>query len=491
MTSRCPISSLSFPHAAFLTGFRMLKLQLSLLLLSVTPLIAAADDAKPADGQPVSKVSYYRHVRPILQRHCSGCHQPAKQGGKLQLISFDSFVKGGEAGPSFVAGKPDESRIVEYISGEKPEMPLNAEPLSKTQVETIRNWILQGATDDTPATARDDVSTTKPPVYAQSPVITSLDFSPDSTLLAVSGYHEVLLHKADGSEPVARLVGRSPKINSIRFSPDGTKLAIAGGAPSLFGEIQVWDVAKKELIRSDTVGIDTLYGGCFNDDGTLLAFGTFDNRVRVIQVTDGKQVMAMDAHSDLVYGTAFSLKNDHVISVSRDMSMKLTELKTSQFIDNITSITPGALKGGLMTVERHPKEEQLLIGGADGEPKLYKIFRTQARQIGDDFNRLRGYAKLPGRIVSVDFNADGTRFVVGSSNATSGAARIYKTDADQPLLELKGHSAGVFAVAFRPDGKQVVTGGLDGVVRLFDAETGALVKEFVPVTITPALAGVN
>ena len=447
---------------------------------------AAAEDAKPE--QPV-KVSFYRHVRPILQRHCSGCHQPSKQGGNLQLISFETFFKGGDGGASFLAGKPDESLIVKQISGEKPEMPLNADPLSAKQVETIRNWIAQGGTDDTPAAAKDDVSSTKPPVYTASPVITALAFSPDSTLLAVSGYHEVVLHKADGSEPAGRLIGRSPRINSIRFSPDGTKLAAAGGAPSLFGEIQFWDIVKRELVRSDTVGFDTLYGACFNDDGSLLSFGTFDNRVRAIQVADGKQVMSMDAHADLVYGTAFSLKNDHVISVSRDMSMKLTELKTSQFVDNITSITPGALKGGVMVVQRHPKEEQLLIGGADGEPKLYKIFRTQARQIGDDFNRLRSYTKLPGRVVSVNFNADGSRFVVGSSNATSGAARIYKTDTEAPLYELKGHTAGVFAVAFRPDGKHVATGGLDGIVRLFDAETGALVKEFVPVTITPAVAG--
>jgi WD40 repeat protein len=461
-------------------------LAVSIFFASGLP-IALADEAK-SEPKPVS---YYRQVRPILQRHCSGCHQPAKQGGKLQLISFELFQKGGENGASFKAGKPDESLIVQYISGEKPEMPLNADPLSKTQVETIRNWIAQGATDDTPAAARDDVSTTKPPVYTSAPVITALSYSKDSSLLAVSGYHEVLLHKADGSEAVGRLVGRSPRINSIRFSPDGTKLAVAGGAPALFGEIQFWDVAKKELIRSDTMGVDTLYGASFNDDGTLLSFGTFDNRVRAIQVADGKQVMAMDAHSDLVYGTTFSLKNDHVISVSRDMSMKLTELKTSQFIDNITSITPGALKGGLIAVQRHPKEEQVLIGGADGEPKLYKIFRTQARQIGDDFNRLRGYAKMPGRIVSLEFNADGSRFVVGSSNATNGAARIYKTDTDAPQFELKGHNAGVFAVAFRPDGKQVATGGLDGVVRIFDADTGALVKEFIPVTITPTVATAN
>lgn len=458
------------------------RLSLACVALFTAPLFAE-------DTVPPEKVSFYRQVRPILQRHCSGCHQPAKQGGKLQVTAFELFQKGGENGASFVPGKPDDSLIVQYISGEKPEMPLNADPLSKVQVDLIRNWIAQGATDDTPASARDDVSAAKPPVYTAAPVITALAFSPDSSLLAVSGYHEVLLHRADGSEPVARLIGRSPRINSLAFSPDGTRLAVAGGAPALFGEIQFWDVAKKELVRSDTIGVDTLYGGCFNADGTLLSFGTFDNRVRAIQVADGKQVMAMDAHSDLVYGTAFSLKNDHVISVSRDMSMKLTELKTSQFIDNITSITPGALKGGLMAVQRHPTEEHVLIGGADGEPKLYKIFRTQARQIGDDFNRLRGYARMPGRVVDVEFNADGSRFVAASSNATSGAARIYKTDTEQPQFELAGHPAGLFAVAFRPDGKMVATGGLDGVVRLFDAETGKLVKDFVPVTITPAVAG--
>lgn len=449
-----------------------------------SPLCVGAADPPAADAP----VSYYRQVRPILQRHCSGCHQPAKAGGKLDLTSFEDFRKGGENGAGFVVGKPDESVIVQYISGEKPEMPRAADPLKPEQIAVIRRWIEQGAKDDTPASARDTIDPEHPPVYHSPPVITALAYSPDSQLLAVSGYHETLLHQADGSAPVARLIGRSPKINALQFSPNGQWLAAAGGAPGLFGEIQLWEVSTRQLKQAASISFDTLFGCAFSDDSQLLSFGSFDNKVRVIQVADAKVAMSMDAHSDLVYGTTFSLKNDHLISVSRDMSMKLTEIKTGQFIDNITSITPGALKGGLIAVQRHPKEEQVLTGGADGEPKLYKIFRTQARQIGDDFNRLRSYQKLPGRIVSLQFNADGSKFVVGSSDATSGAARIYKTDDGALLHELPGHASGVFAVAFRPDGKQVATGGLDGVVRLFDAETGKLLKEFTPVTITPAVA---
>ena len=305
----------------------------------------------------------------------------------------------------------------------------------------------------------------------------------------MTGYHEILIHQADGGGLVSRLVGRAPKINSICYAPNGQFLAAVGGAPALFGELQIWDPAKQELLRSEAISFDTLFGVSISDDSQQVAFGSFDSKVRVLNVADLKPVCQMDAHSDLVFGTTFSLKNDHLISVSRDMSMKLTEIKTSQFIDNITSITPGALKGGIMAVERHPKEEQVLIGGADGEPKLYKIFRTEARKIGDDFNKIRGYQALPGRIFSVSFNADGSQFVVGASNATSGSARIYQTDDGKLLHELPGHKGGVFAVAFRPDGQQVATGGMDGVVRLFDVATGALVKEFLPVTIAPAVAG--
>ncbi len=462
---------------------------LAMLMLTAGNLSGQAADTDSA-GE-IKPASYYRDVRPILQRHCSGCHQPAKAGGELRLTSLEDLRKGGESGAGIVAGKPDDSLLVQYIIGDPPEMPKQAAPLSPEQIDTIRRWIQSGAEDDTPAAARDNISAEHPPVYAAPPVITSLAYSPDSQLLAVTGHHEVLLHHADGSGQVARLVGHSPKINSVRFSPDGKWLAAVGGAPAMFGEVQLWDVATKQLKWAHQISYDTLFGCCFSDDSQQLAFGAFDNKARVVSVETGDVTMTLEAHSDLVFDTTFSLKLDHLISVSRDMSMKLTEIKTAQFIDNITSITPGALKGGLIAVQRHPKEEQVLTGGADGEPKLYQIFRTQARKIGDDFNRIRGYPVMPGRIVSLEFNADGSQFVVGSSNATSGSARIYSTTEAKVLHELPGHTAGVFAVAFRPDGQQVATGGFDGKVRLFDTNNGQLVKEFIPVEITPAVAGTH
>jgi WD40 repeat protein len=91
-----------------------------------------------------------------------------------------------------------------------------------------------------------------PPVYTRAPVVPSLDYSPDGKLLAVAGYHEVLIVKADGSGIVARLVGMSERIESVKFSPDGKQLAVAGGLPARLGEVQIWDVASKLLLLSVT-----------------------------------------------------------------------------------------------------------------------------------------------------------------------------------------------------------------------------------------------
>src|SRR4029079_3908036 len=104
--------------------------------------------------------------------------------------------------------------------------------------------------DDRPAWSGAKAAPDHPPVYTRPPVITSVDYSPDGKLLAVAGFHEVLLLDADSSALKGRFVGLSERVQSIRFSPDGSRLAVAGGNPSRMGEIQVWDVPKKKLLLS-------------------------------------------------------------------------------------------------------------------------------------------------------------------------------------------------------------------------------------------------
>lgn len=453
----------------------------------------SADEASAEDA--IVTVSYYHDIRPIFQQHCQGCHQPAKASGDYIMISHDALLAEGESGEvGVVPGDPESSQLYVQIApdgDDPPEMPRDREALSAEQIELVRLWIAEGATDDSPPSTDPVIDTDHPPVYQQPPVITSLAYSPDGTLLAVSAYHEVILFAtdsftADGGERVARLVGISERIESMAFSADGALLAVTGGSPGRFGEVQIWDVASHELTMSLPVTHDTLYGVAWSPNGKLISFGCADNSVRAIDAETGEQRLYQGAHSDWVLDTDFSVDSSHLVSVSRDRSMKLTEVATERFIDNITSITPGALKGGLITVERRPEKDELLIGGADGVPKLYQMHRTKKRVIGDDFNKIRAYEGLPGRLYAVAFNGDGSRFVAASSFEGTGAARVFQTEDAKVVSRFAEDRGPIYAAAFRADGTQVAVGGLGGTVSVHNAETGELLSEFMPVPLTTA-----
>jgi len=110
--------------------------------------IAAALLIGPAAGaqdRPLRAVSFSKDVLPIFKASCMKCHSGKETKGGIDLSSYASVKKGGKEGPIFVEGDPDKSSLVTSISGDKPDMPKKAAPLTKAQVTTISTWIKEGA----------------------------------------------------------------------------------------------------------------------------------------------------------------------------------------------------------------------------------------------------------------------------------------------------------------------------------------------------------
>ena len=247
---------------------------------------SVADDATPA--------GFAKSVRPILVARCFGCHQTARSSGRFVMADFQLMIVGGESGqPAIVPGDPDSSYLMELITpvdGEA-QMPPGEAALSPTEIEAIRAWIAAGAVDDYQM-SKVNFSIEHPPEYNRQPNITSVDYSSDGNLLAVSGFHEVLLVDTNSltsqvstgsttndpktnsvAQYAGRLIGLSPRIESVRFSPDGNRIAVVGGSPGEFGEVQIWSVAERKLELSKIIGDDTIDGVSWSPDSKLVSFG--------------------------------------------------------------------------------------------------------------------------------------------------------------------------------------------------------------------------
>jgi len=442
-------------------------------------LLIAAVCCSAVHGQEA--VSYHRHIAPILTAKCAGCHHPGKLKGKLDLSSHEALMKGGKHGVSIVAGDASKSLLVEKIVGDEPEMPPEGDPLTGEEIARIRRWIDGGAKDDTPV---EPVRSAGPPASYPGPLPNeSLAYSPDGALLAVSGYHEVLLLDAGGAGLVARLPGSAPRVGWLSFSADGKWLCVAGSEPGRgSGEVQLWDVGRRKLHRTFEVAPHTVFGVSISQDNKRIAFGGADHTVRMIDVATGEEILLFRNHADWVLGTCFTKDGKRLLSGGRDKAMKIIDLDQGRFVDDINNPNEKVL-----TLARHPTMDRVVYGGDQGTAYVYNISDNQKRTAARrDTNLVRKLERQSGSIHAVAYSDDGKLIAAGGSDPE---VRIHDAESGKRVAVLKGHTRAVFDLAFHPDGKRVATCGGDGMVRIHDARTGKLRRAFCPLPQAPAAPG--
>jgi mono/diheme cytochrome c family protein len=105
--------------------------------------LALALVASSARGEE-ERITFEKHVAPILQARCVKCHGEGKLEGGLDLRRKFLLVQGGDSGTAIVEGKPEQSLLIEKIA--KGEMPPKEEgKFDERQIDLIRRWIAAGA----------------------------------------------------------------------------------------------------------------------------------------------------------------------------------------------------------------------------------------------------------------------------------------------------------------------------------------------------------
>ncbi len=113
---------------------------LSCVFLVIPMSVLAGDTRTSAAGDRFEK-----KVRPLLADRCWTCHGPEKQKGGLRLDSGEGVARGGDTGPAIVAGKPEESLLIEAVRYQGDlKMPPKGK-LSDAEVAELTDWVRGGA----------------------------------------------------------------------------------------------------------------------------------------------------------------------------------------------------------------------------------------------------------------------------------------------------------------------------------------------------------
>src|SRR5262249_54929087 len=128
------------------------------LALAALLLFAPSAHAEAPAGK--GPVSFINDVAPILKENCFACHDAEKRKGKLDKTTYETLRKGGDNEDPIVAGKPDDSLIVDLItakSGKRMPPKENGDPLPKEKIAVIEKWIAEGAKPDAGLTPKSDL----------------------------------------------------------------------------------------------------------------------------------------------------------------------------------------------------------------------------------------------------------------------------------------------------------------------------------------------
>ncbi len=104
-------------------------------------LITSTSFAAPAMLQQDATVDFETQIKPIFETHCVSCHKDGDDEGGYRMDNANDALKG------IAGGDLDNSEVYQHMIGEEEIMPPEEEDdaLSPDQIETVGNWITQGA----------------------------------------------------------------------------------------------------------------------------------------------------------------------------------------------------------------------------------------------------------------------------------------------------------------------------------------------------------
>ena len=157
--------------------------------------------------------------------------------------------------------------------------------------------------------------------------IHDLTFSSDGTYLAAASDSTVLLCDGRARTIIAPLPSDSLRFTSVDFSPDNSLLAAASNRG---GFVSLWNPNTRQLLPPLHAFDDSVRVARFSHDGKLLAAAGIDSTIRIFNVSDWSLRHTLRGHTNRVNDLAFAYGANRLASVSSDQTLRVWDAETGE-----------------------------------------------------------------------------------------------------------------------------------------------------------------
>jgi WD40 repeat protein len=238
------------------------------------------------------------------------------------------------------------------------------------------------------------------------------------------------------------------------FSADSQRFVLSNGNAA-----QVWEVESGNLLWTATVP-NTKNGAVFSPDDQYVLIASFDHSSYLLDAATGEEIRRFQGHIEGVFTGVFSPDSQYVLTASLDQTARLWDVATGEQLRVFKGHTASVYSGAFS-----PDGNHILTTGRD----------TTVRQRNPLGRDERGtFSGAEGFMYTLSFSPDGQSVFIGTGDTRGHLFDV----ATGQQIETFTHETGIFGVHFSADSSSLLTGSFDGIVRLWDSDTGEILRSY-------------